>query len=49
MILDLMLRLSGTEILRRVEQESTLPVIVLTAKARKPTASSGSRSVPTTT
>jgi two-component system response regulator RegX3 len=34
MILDLMLpKLSGTEILRRVRQESTLPVIVLTAKS----------------
>ena len=34
MILDLMLpRLSGTEILRRVRQESPLPVIVLTAKS----------------
>lgn len=33
MILDLMLpKLSGSEILRRVRQESTLPVIVLTAK-----------------
>ena len=33
MILDLMLpKLSGTEILRRVRQESVLPVIVLTAK-----------------
>ena len=34
MILDLMLpRLSGTEILRRVRQQSALPVIVLTAKS----------------
>ena len=34
MILDLMLpKLSGTEILRRVRQESPLPVIVLTAKS----------------
>jgi two-component system response regulator RegX3 len=34
LILDLMLpRLSGTEILRRVRQESPLPVIVLTAKS----------------
>src|SRR5918994_496930 len=33
MVLDLMLpKLSGTEILRRVRQESPLPVIVLTAK-----------------
>ena len=33
LILDLMLpKLSGTEILRRVRQESALPVIVLTAK-----------------
>jgi two-component system response regulator RegX3 len=33
MILDLMLpRLSGTEILRRVREESALPIIVLTAK-----------------
>jgi two-component system response regulator RegX3 len=34
MILDLMLpKLSGTEILRRVREESTLPVIVLTARS----------------
>jgi two-component system response regulator RegX3 len=34
MILDLMLpKLSGTEILRRVRQESALPVIVLTARS----------------
>ena len=34
MILDLMLpKLSGTEVLRRVRQESALPVIVLTAKS----------------
>jgi two-component system, OmpR family, response regulator RegX3 len=34
MILDLMLpKLSGTEILRRVREESALPVIVLTAKS----------------
>jgi two-component system response regulator RegX3 len=34
MILDLMLpRLSGTEILRRVREQSALPVIVLTAKS----------------
>ncbi len=34
MILDLMLpRLSGTEILRRIREESPLPVIVLTAKS----------------
>jgi two-component system response regulator RegX3 len=34
MILDLMLpRLSGTEVLRRIREESPLPVIVLTAKS----------------
>ena len=49
-ILDIMLPgVDGLELCRWIRAQSDLPVILLTAWARRPTASSGSSSVRTTT